>query len=281
MIVNGHQQQHIEIADRAFQYGDGCFTTMAFRKGHLEFFDAHINRLKLACKTLYIDFDKWSLLESCMVDSLQVTADCVVKVMITRGTGGRGYSPQGAVTPSFIITHHTIPTHYTSWQTEGVKLTISPITLACQPLLAGIKHLNRLEQVLVKQALAQTSYDDAIVCDTQQKVIETSVGNLFWYNDGVWYTADLIESGVDGVMRNQVFTVMQEKGLELQVVKRDVSALFSAQELFVCNSLMVLVPVVSLYNPLNQKVKNYLMEQSKQLQHYMQQTINLKALKVS
>ena len=179
MIVNGRQQQHINIADRAFLYGDGCFTTMAFRNGHIEFFSAHIERLKLACKKLYINFDRWSELERCIIGSLNPKVDCVVKVMITRGEGGRGYSPEGAVNPSFIITLHTIPSHYSVWQTDGIKLTISPITLACQPLLAGIKHLNRLEQVLVKQALAETDYDDAVVCDTQQKIIESSVGNLF------------------------------------------------------------------------------------------------------
>ena len=151
MIVNGRQQQLIEIADRAFQYGDGCFTTMAFRNGRLEFFDAHIERLKWACKTLYIDFTKWLELDRCILDSLKSTSDCVVKVIVTRGEGGRGYSPEGAVNPRFIITHHCIPSHYTCWQKQGISLTISPITLACQPLLAGIKHLNRLEQVLVSR----------------------------------------------------------------------------------------------------------------------------------
>jgi 4-amino-4-deoxychorismate lyase len=281
MIVNGRQQQHIEIADRAFQYGDGCFTTMAFRNGHLEFFDAHIERLKLACNTLCLDFNKWSELTTCIVESLKSTANCVVKVMITRGVGGRGYSPEGAVNPNFIITHHTIPSHYTLWQTQGIKLTISPITLASQPLLAGIKHLNRLEQVLVKHALAQTSYDDAVVCDIQQQIIETSVGNLFWYKDNVWYTPDLSKSGVEGVMRNYILKIMQEKEIECQVVKQDLSVLFSAQELFVCNSLMVLVPVLSLFNPINQQTKNYLVEQTKGLQHEVQRTINLKAIKVS
>lgn len=281
MIVNGRQQQHIEIADRAFQYGDGCFTTMAFRNGHLEFFDAHIERLKLACNTLYLNFDKWSELTSCIFNSLKSTSDCVVKVMITRGEGGRGYSPEGAVSPNYIITLHTIPAHYTLWHTKGIKLTISPITLASQPLLAGIKHLNRLEQVLVKQALIQTGYDDAIVCDIQQQIIETSVANLFWYKDNVWYTADLSTSGVEGVMRNHVLEVMQQKGIECQVVKQDVSVLFSAQELFVCNSLMMVVPVLSLFNPINQRTKNYVVEQTKQLQHYLPPTINLKAIKVS
>jgi 4-amino-4-deoxychorismate lyase len=201
--------------------------------------------------------------------------------MITRGEGGRGYSPEGAVNPNFIITLHAIPAHYTLWHTKGIKLTISPITLASQPLLAGIKHLNRLEQVLVKQALVQTGYDDAIVCDTQQQIIETSVANLFWYKDNVWYTADLSKSGVEGVMRNHVLEVMQQKGIECQVVKQDVSVLFDAQELFVCNSLMMLVPVLSLFNPINQQTKHYLIEQTKQLQHYLQPTINLRSIKVS
>jgi 4-amino-4-deoxychorismate lyase len=278
MIVNGQEQQNIEIADRAFQYGDGCFTTMAFRSGRLELFDVHINRLKLACKTLYIDFDQWSELENCIIDSLTSDANCVVKVMITRGVGGRGYSPEGAVNPSFIITHHSIPAHYTLWQTDGIKLTISPITLACQPLLAGIKHLNRLEQVLVKHALVQTGYDDAVVCDTQQKIIETSIGNLFWFKDSTWYTSDLSESGVEGVMRNLILDVMLEKGLECQVVKQDVSVLFKAQELFVCNSLMMLVPVVSLFNPVNQQSREYFLDQSKHIQRYIQHSINFRTI---
>ena len=280
MIVNGRQQQHITIADRAFQYGDGCFTTIAYRNDHLEFFDAHIERLKFACKTLHIDFDKWSELESCIVDPLQSNTECVVKVMITRGEGGRGYSPEGALSPSFIISHHSIPSHYSLWQTKGITLTISPITLANQPLLAGIKHLNRLEQVLVKHALAQTKYDDAVVCDTQQQIIETSVANLFWYKDNVWFTADLSGSGVEGVMRNQILAVMQQNGMQCQVVKQDVSILFSAQELFVCNSLMLVVPVLSLFNPNNQQSKGYVVEQTKQLRHYVQQIIHLKAIKV-
>lgn len=280
MIVNGRQQQHITIADRAFQYGDGCFTTMAFRNSQLEFFDAHIARLKLACDSLLIDFDKWLDLESCIVDSIQSQSDCVVKVMITRGEGGRGYNPAGAVKPNYVISHHPIPANYTLWQTQGISLTTSPIHLAQQPLLAGIKHLNRLEQVLVKQKLAETSYDDAVVCDLQQQIVETSVGNLFWYMKDVWFTADLTESGVEGVMRNQIIAVMRENGIECRVVSQDISVLQDAQELFVCNSLMVLVPVTSLFNPNNQKTTHFMVDKTKVIQQYLQAAIHLKAIKV-
>jgi 4-amino-4-deoxychorismate lyase len=279
MIVNGLEQQQIAIADRGFQYGDGCFTTMAFRNGCFELFNPHIKRLKLACKTLHIDFDKWAELEHCIVESIKPFVDCVIKVIITRGEGGRGYSPDGAVNPNYIITHHTIPQYYTSWQTKGIKLTVSPIQLACQPLLAGIKHLNRLEQVLIKQSLAQTDYLDAVVCDFQQKIIESSVGNIFWYKDNVWYTPDLTESGVEGVMRNHVLAIMREKNLRCQVVKQDISVLFSAQELFICNSLMLLVPIISVLNPTDLQAKNYIVDQTRQLQHYVHSAINLKAIK--
>jgi 4-amino-4-deoxychorismate lyase len=280
MIVNGSQQQHINIADRAFQYGDGCFTTMAFRSGYLEFFDAHIERLKSACFALSINFDKWSDLKNCIVDSLQSKTDCVVKIIISRGEGGRGYNPIGAGNPNYIISFHPIPKNYSLWQTQGINLTTSPISLARQPLLAGIKHLNRLEQVLIKQKLSDTHFDDAIVCDTQRQIVETSVGNLFWFKDNDWFTADLLESGVEGVMRNQIQAVMQQKGLNCRVVREDVSVLHSAREVFVCNSLMVLVPVTSLFDPNTQKTTNYVVEYTKNLQQYLQPVIQLKATRI-
>ena len=132
----------------------------------------------------------------------------------------------------------------------------------------------------MKQALVQTGYDDAVVCDTGQKIIETSTGNLFWYKDNVWFTADLTESGVEGVMRNRILAVMKEQGLEYRVVKQDISALFDAQQIFVCNSLMLLVPVVGLFNPVNQQCKDYIVDQTKHIQHYVQNRINLNAIKV-
>lgn len=280
MIVNGQQQQHITIADRGVQYGDGCFTTMAFRNGQIEFFDAHIERLKFSCKTLNIQFNKWTELTTCIFNSLQCVSACVVKVMITRGAGGRGYSPEGALEPNYIISQHPIPAHYAQWQNIGIKLTVSPIQLAKQPLLAGIKHLNRLEQVFIKQALLESDFDDAVVCDTQQNIIETSVANLFWYKDKHWFTADLSESGVQGVMRNQILTEMRQQGLECHIVNHDIRELFGAQELFVCNSLMTIVPVTCLVNPLNQQHKSYLKEQTTALKQILLAAIKRKAVSV-
>ena len=199
--------------------------------------------------------------------------------MITRGSGGRGYHPEGAVNPRFIITHHPLPTHYSDWQRKGISVTTSPIELALQPLLAGIKHLNRLEQVLIKQALAKTPFDDAIVCDTRQQVVESSMGNLFWYNKDVWYTADLSGAGVEGVMRNLVLDVMQQIGQEVLIVKQGIHTLFSAQEIFVCNALMKLVPITSVFDHMIQKRVSYPIKHCTQLQQHVHQAIKLKAEK--
>lgn len=280
MIVNGQLQQHIEIADRAFQYGDGCFTTMAARDGYLEFFAAHLKRLELACKTLNIEFKKWQELERCVLESLGSSGDCVVKVIITRGIGGRGYSPAQTGSPNYIISHHPIPEHYPAWQNTGISVSISPIKLACQPLLAGIKHLNRLEQVLVKQALLKTGFDDTIVCDTNNQIVESSAGNLFWFSAGVWFTPCLMDAGVEGVMRNFILDVAKERNTDIQVVKATSARLFAAEDLFICNSLMKIVPVKKLVDPTLQQRKDYPMHQSKIIQADVQQKFNLKACKI-
>ncbi|MGJ8680930.1 aminodeoxychorismate lyase [Paraglaciecola sp.] len=243
MIVNGRYQTDIDIADRALQYGDGCFTTIAFRNGCLEFLAQHIQRLQKACGILYLEFSKWKTLEAQINQSVSDKYDCVVKVIISRGAGGRGYSPQGCRQPKFIITHHEIPAHYQAWQLNGLALTVSPILLAKQPILAGIKHLNRLEQVLIKQHLGATEFPDALVFDTDGALVETSVGNVFWKSNDVWYTPDLSNSGVEGVIRNQVISLMKNNGLDVNIVQHSLPDLANLQEMFICNSLMKVVPV--------------------------------------
>lgn len=280
MIVNGQAQQHIAIADRAVQYGDGCFTTIAFNDGGLEFFAAHIQRLKLACNRLYIPFDAWQELQSSVIGSLKDTDDCVVKIIITRGQGGRGYCPNDANSATFILSHHPYPEHYLQWQKEGIRLTLSPVELARQPLLAGIKHLNRLEQVLIKQALLGSDFDDVVVCDTAKNMIEVSAGNLFWYKNNTWYTPDLGNAGVEGVMRNQILNVFNDKKLNHQQVIGYFDELTDAEEVFVCNSLMAIVPVASVFNPSNSRTVTYKFQQIKYLQTMVQNLRTKEAIKV-
>jgi 4-amino-4-deoxychorismate lyase len=250
IIVNGQIQNHITVADRSLHYGDGCFTTLGFTQGKLHAWPLHLARLQNNCQRLGIDFGQWQALENDIKQMLiQVTAEQskgVLKIIITRGQGGRGYSPSGAQNPTYIISTHDFPTHYTQWQNHGIDLTISAIKLGKQPLLAGIKHLNRLEQVLVKQELEKTSFDDAIVCSSDNEIIESSAGNIFWLQDEQWFTPYLNECGVEGVMRNQICDVLRKNAQQVKQIEQKLSADFCAQEMFICNSLMEIVPVRSL-----------------------------------
>lgn len=288
MIVNGRYQSDISIADRALQYGDGCFTTIAFRNGCLEFYADHIQRLQQACQKLYLDFTEWDELTHYLAKSVsELNQDCVVKVLISRGEGGRGYSPAGCKTPVYIITHHAMPNQYENWQHHGIELYISSITLARQPLLAGIKHLNRLEQVLIKNEISRTKFDDALVCDIDGKIIETSVGNLFWKKDNQWYTPNLSHSGVAGVIRNQLLKLFGKNGIEVHVVQQDLNELNCVEEMFICNSLMKIVPVtrisaninigsdmVSNQPQLNVDIDVRTQQQTKLFQSWLNQTIH-------
>lgn len=247
MIINGQPATQLDLTDRSIQYGDGCFTTIATSNGKVVHWDLHLRRLQRSVQRLFIDFEKWQELKH-NVDKLAQSNDkCVIKIILTRGSGGRGYGVNGVSHSNYILTVHQMPTHYADWQTSGISLGLSPIQLSKQPLLAGIKHLNRLEQVLIKRDLEQKQFDDAIVCDTDGMVVESSVANVFWRKGNSWFTPDLYYSGVEGVMRNLVLAYFDSKRLPVDKVRANLETFKQADEIFICNSLMGIVPVKSFH----------------------------------
>jgi 4-amino-4-deoxychorismate lyase len=245
MIVSGQPQTQLNIADRAVQYGDGCFTTIALRAGRAELWGEHLARLKIACERLHIEFTAWNELLAHVKTLIMGQTEAVLKIIISRGEGGRGYGVAGVGQASYILSLHAMPQHYKQWQAEGIDLGLSPIQLAKQPLLAGIKHLNRLEQVFIKYELEQSPYLDAVVCDTEQVMVESSAANLFWRQGPLWYTPQLISCGVEGVMRNLLIDIFQQHSVSVQRVSAKISSLQQADDVFICNSLMGIVPINS------------------------------------
>lgn len=144
------------------QFGDGCFTTARIAAGRLPCFPviwlAWKKRARLA-----IPFNDWDVLVKEMRRLAQPHREGVLKVMITRGAGGRGYSAAGCQLPTRILSVSPYPAHYARWKDAGINLTLSPIPLGRNSYLAGLKHLNRLEQVLIRSHLEQTDADEALV----------------------------------------------------------------------------------------------------------------------
>lgn len=247
-LVNGVEQSNIPVTDRGIAYGDGVFTTAKIVAGQIEYLPEHIKRLSLSCNRLSIDgidFSSLSILLSAVAEKFELA---VLKVTITSGSGGRGYSRPEKLSPTVIISVFDFPTHYNRWQIEGVNLGLSDFKLGHNPSLAGIKHLNRLEQVMIKQELEQLDeFDDLVVTDINNLIIETSAANVFWLRDQVWYTATLTRAGIEGIMATRIKTVLNHAN-QLIVGDFHVSELENCQSMFICNCLMGIVPVATYKN---------------------------------
>ena len=242
-LINGLEQDALPASDRAIQFGDGCFTTARILDGNVCLLEAHIRRLRHGCETLMIPFTHWDTLHQEMCRLASGKQSGVLKVIITRGSGGRGYSAASCLSPTRILSLSACPAHYSRWRDEGVTLTLSPIRLGRNPMLAGIKHLNRLEQVLIRTHLDQTNADEALVLDSEGFITECCAANLLWRQGREVFTPSLDQAGVNGIMRQFCLEQLARSGFRVVEVSAGEAALQTADEVVICNALMPVVPV--------------------------------------
>ncbi|CDL41932.1 Aminodeoxychorismate lyase [Citrobacter freundii] len=167
----------------------------------------------------------------------------VLKVIISRGSGGRGYSGKSCHSATRILSVSAWPVHYDRWRQDGIVLALSPVRLGRNPLLAGLKHLNRLEQVLIRSHLEQTDADEALVLDSEGWVTECCAANLFWRKGDVVYTPRLDQAGVNGIMRQFCIRMLAQSPFSIVEVYAGLEEVMQADEIVVCNALMPIIPV--------------------------------------
>ncbi|MCP1437345.1 4-amino-4-deoxychorismate lyase [Erwinia persicina] len=246
--INGQPQEHLSVRDRAVQFGDGCFTTARIEQGEVFDLRAHLERLQQACERLLIRDVDWQALRQEMKIAAATRTTGVLKVIVSRGVGGRGYSASGCQQASRIIMLSDYPTHYHQLRQTGVRLALSTIRLGRNPQLAGIKHLNRLEQVLIRTELEQTGADEALVLDTQGLLVECCAANLFWRKGEEVFTPDVTQAGVNGIQRQRVMRLLAAQGVRVREVSVPPQILEQADEIFITNALMPVLPVVEIDN---------------------------------
>ena len=229
--------------NRAATYGDGCFTTMAVHGGEVELLACHLQRLKAnsAALALTLESELWLNLESEIRSLAQAKQNGIIKVLLSAGRGGRGYLRSQQTKVEFYLQTLDEISHYSLWRKQGITLGVASYRLHKHSTLAGFKHLNRLEQVLVKQT--KSAHQDDLVLDTDGMIVEVSAGNVFWRQYQRWFTSSLNKCGVEGVMRNHIISQMWQQGIPVHEVRIGPDDLRSASDVFVCNSLMKLVPV--------------------------------------
>ncbi|MDZ7663042.1 aminodeoxychorismate lyase [Thiohalophilus sp.] len=241
--INGIDSRQLEITDRACQYGDGLFETLAVRNGKVEFLEAHLQRLAQGAQRLGIplpDSARWRVdIRALLVGRQQA----VLKLMLTRGPGGRGYRAPAEPAANRIVMLHPWPVHPIEYAEQGVRLRFCRTRLAVQPQLAGIKHLNRLEQILARREWEDETIQEGLMLDTRDRVIEGTMSNLFWLKGDTLHTPDLSACGVQGIMRQQIIDLAPTLGLDMQIGDTTRQALDETDGLFLTNSVIGLWPV--------------------------------------
>lgn len=239
IIINDAAQPQIAAGCRALQYGDGVFTTIAIKHRQPELWPLHLARLQLAVSRLAITTPDWQAISDAVYQQAAVhTKPAVFKLLLSRGIGGRGYASANCTSPLVYLYTAAMP-DYRQWQQQGLTVGVAKLQLAIQPALAGLKHTNRLEQVLLKQELAQSDYDDLLVADQQLQLTEATAANIFYQLKDSWYTPPLHLAGVAGVMRQRILM------LNPQITERSLplAELEQVQALFLTNALLGIAPV--------------------------------------
>lgn len=234
-LIDGRPADSIACNDRGLQYGDGLFETISCRDGQARWLALHLDRLQQGCGRLRLPFRDFEPLRAEICRLAAGQERCLVKVIVTRGAATRrGYAPAGDERPTRIVSRHAWPPSAAPGE-PGVRLGLSSVTLGMNPLLAGLKHLNRLEQVLAQMARDEAGLDEVLMLSTAGHVIGGSMSNVFFADDSGLFTPELINCGVAGVMRRLVLEAAATLGWAVSVRPVAASELAAAREVFVTN----------------------------------------------
>lgn len=247
LLINGTPTTGIDARDRGLNYGDGLFETLALLDGQPRLWLYHMRRLEHGCRRLGLPLPDTRLLADELAQLYrQYTGNdrqrLVAKIIITRGQGGRGYRPVSAE-PTRIVSVSAWPL-YPRRHDEGIQVRWCRTRLGQNPQLAGLKHLNRLEQVLASQEWDDDDIAEGLMLDQQGHVIEGTRSNLFVISRQTLVTAPLSECGIAGVVREIICTDVIGHGLPVTVRPLSIADVVAADEAFLCNSIIGIWPII-------------------------------------
>lgn len=245
MLVNGKSADTIAVADRGLSYGDGVFRTLRIHQGSPFCWQRQFEKLKHDCDLLQISCPAPEILQN-ELGQVSDGQNGIAKIIVTRGIGERGYAADAQHIPTRIVSFHQAPEYDEKYSVEGIALHLCEMKLSRQPRLAGIKHLNRLENVLAASECRAAGAVEGLLEDTEGYVVSGTRSNLFAFSGGGLLTPDLSESGVAGVQRDRVTAWAEQMGIRCEVRRFDIAELLDAEEIFLVNSVFGLWPVASL-----------------------------------
>ncbi len=237
----------VAIDDRGFQYGDGLFETIAIRNGKPRLWSMHWQRLKRGCTVLDITPPAEPLLLDAIANAIASTPggdrDCVAKVIVSAGAGLRGYG-RGPV-ENAAVRVAIFPSKLPSLENyrAGIEIMVCNTRLATGSPTAGLKTLNRLEQVLARSELQGSNCFEGLTMDAEERVICGTMSNVFFVHNNSIATPPVNLCGVAGVMRRHIIESLHSNGVVVSIVELPADKLLEVDELFLANSQFGVLPV--------------------------------------
>ncbi len=240
-LVNGAPDAQIAVTDRGFSYGDGLFETIAVRNGQLRFFGAHYARLVLSCRRLLLPVPDQHALTDNATRLIGDDTDGMLKIIVSRGPGERGYRLPKTTLPTCAIGFSPEPVSLSP--IDGIVATVCATRVSSNPATAGMKTLNRLEQVLARAEWDDPAIAEGLMQNMADDLIGGTMSNLFVVlRDQLW-TPVLDESGVHGVMRAQVMNLAEDLGIACNERRLTPGVLDEAEDVFFTNARVGVWPV--------------------------------------
>lgn len=239
ILVDGTPARTVSVADRGLNYGDGLFETMRLHEGRVPLLGRHLARLLEGCRRLGIPWPGEDMIAADVRRVCGVGGEGVVKVILTRGDGGRGYAPPASARGRRIVGAFPLPAP----PAAPVEVGVCDTPISRNPRLAGIKHLSRIEQVLAADEVVGAGWFDGLMLDDAGVVAEATRHHLFVAMEGRLHTPVLADYGVSGIMRGLVLEAASASGVLARETVLRCADLAGAEEAFLTNAVRGLVPV--------------------------------------
>jgi len=241
IIVNGVKTEYIHCMDRGLHYGDGVFETIKYFEGRLLFWDEHIKRMCSGARRLNMSSSEVQLFYKDIKSILAELSNrnCIIKLIQTRGLGKRGYKYTNKQMPTRIV---IIDEDIEADKPHAVELRYCKHSISINPSLAGIKHLNRLDNVLARNEWRDEE-QEGLMLDMDENIVEGTMSNVFGIKNGTLYTPDLSRCGVEGIIRDQVLQIAAFKNIKIQINNIKKSDMVTMDEVFITNSIIGIRPV--------------------------------------
>jgi len=244
-LVNGEISTFVASTNRGLNYGDGLFETLSVHGGLPRRWQAHMDRLGAGCERLGLVMPPQAVLLREVQTVSAGLQEAVVKIVLARSGQGRGYAPTKNATCDRIVSAFEFPDDIDERAIEGVRARICDFRLAIQPELGGIKHLNRLEQVLASSEHFEDGVGEGVLLDREDHVISAISANIFLVVEDRLLTPRLDRCGVRGVVRSQILAAFTARCEQRRI---QVDLLKESDEIFICNSVRGIVPVRAINN---------------------------------